>query len=159
MKKIFLISLFLLINSLNLLASDKRFSGKKLPRFASIKSLSINSRFGPSQTYPVKYIYNSKSQPVQIINEYYNWYQIKDVYGDTSWIYVNYIGKNDYATSIYDDTIIYAKAKPTSEIVAKVDKGVVFKIKGCKTFCKVETKFKGITFKGFIEKSDLWGVE
>ena len=159
MKKIVFTFLFLSVNSICLYANEKRFSGDPLPRFSSIKTNSVNTRVGPATTYPIKYKYKSRHQPVEIINEYFNWYQIKDIDGATSWIFKTYIGKNNYTVPIVNGTKLYAKPQTNSEVIAKINKGVILKTEYCDTFCKVSVSYNDNTFEGYIEKNYLWGMK
>ena len=159
MKAALLILLFLLINLPNTYGAEPRFSGEPLPRFAALAREHISSRVGPSIKYPVKYEYHSKFQPVQIINEYYGWYQIKDKTGDISWVHKSQISKNSYAITIYNKTKLYAKPKLTAEILAFVDKGAIFRVGECSSgFCEVDTNFNNIHYSGYILTDNLWGV-
>ncbi len=153
------IILFLLTNFNNTFAAEKRFSGEPIPRFAAIVKAPSNTRVGPDVNYPIKYIYQSKNQPVRIVNEYYGWSQIEDVNGDISWIHKNALGKSNYVMALHDNTKLYQKKKLTSRVVAMVDKGTIFKVIKCSSgFCKVETTFNGTLFKGFLIQDNLWGV-
>ncbi|MDR2098931.1 MAG: SH3 domain-containing protein, partial [Rickettsiales bacterium] len=131
-----------------------------LPRFASLRSNEVTARVGPGTQYPVKYVYASKFQPVEVINEYYGWYQLKDVSGDISWVHRNYVSPTQYAVAILDGVLIYERAKPGSVIVAKVNRGVVFLPGRCeKGFCHVKTNVGGVEYKGYMLKDSLWGVQ
>ena len=152
------IILFLLTNLTNVYANESRFSGNPIPRFVSITKAPSNTRVGPDINYPIKYIYQTKHQPVKVVNEYYGWYQIEDINGDLSWIHKNATGKSDYVMTTHDNTKLYQKKKLTSKIVAKVNRGTTFKVLKCSSgFCKVETTFNDTLFKGFLIEDGLWG--
>ena len=159
MRKFLLTLLILCMKSNYLYANENRLSGNPLPRFASIKGTSVKTRIGPATTYPVKYIYKSKHQPIEIINEYFNWYQIRDIEGATSWIYKSYIGSNDYTISTIDGVNLYAKPRTSAEVLAKVNKGVILTNEYCDTFCEVKIPFNDGVLEGYIEKSYLWGMK
>ncbi len=159
MRFVLYIILFLLTNSQLTIAGESRFSGNPIPRFASITKSPVNTRIGPDISYNVKYIYQTKYQPVKVVNEYYGWCQIEDINGDLSWINKNALGKANYVMTLHDNTKLYQKKKLTSRIVAKVDKGTIFKVIKCSAgFCKVETTFNGTLFKGFLIQDNLWGI-
>ena len=158
MKKYLFIVLFLCINSVFVKAKEEtRYSGNPIPRFASLKSGSINTRFGPAVTYPIQYIYKSQFQPVKVINEYYGWYQIQDINGDTSWVHKNYLSITKYAIPSENNTHLYLKDSTNTSIIANIDKGVILKVENCDDdFCYIETLNKD--YKGYIQKSKPWGV-
>jgi SH3-like domain-containing protein len=140
-------------------AAEPRFSGEKIPRFAAIRSAQVSARVGPGPAYPVKYVYRSKFQPVQIVNEYYGWYQIKDISGDMSWVYRNYLAGAGYATPVVDGVLLYKKARADSAPLAKVGRGIVFLISKCDDgFCAARTNVDGTEYRGYLLKDGLFGI-
>ncbi|MBR1544973.1 MAG: hypothetical protein IJ638_03470 [Alphaproteobacteria bacterium] len=160
MKRYLCIILFLFINFTSVYGAETRFSGEPIPRFVEITKAPYNTRVGPDVNYPVKYVYQSRHQPVRVVNEYYGWYQIEDINGDISWINRSATtNKTNYVMTLHDNTKLYQKKKLTSKIVAKVDKGTTFKVIKCSSgFCKVETTFNDTIFKGFLIQDNLWGI-
>ena len=159
MKLYLYIILILFINIHSVYGKESRFSGEPIPRFVSISKSPLSTRVGPSVKYPIKYIYQAKFQPVKVINEYYGWYQIEDVENDSSWINKNSTSKAKYAISVNDNTKLYEKNKLTSDIIAKINKGVVVKVVECsENLCNVEVNFNGQPFKGFVIQNELWGI-
>ena len=156
MKFVLCITFLLFTNFTSAFGAESRFSGEPIPRFAAIAKSPTNTRVGPDIKYPIKYIYQSKYQPVRIVNEYYGWYQIEDINGDISWIYKTALSKANYVMTLHDNTKLYQKKKLTSKVVAKVDRGTTFKVLKCSSgFCKVETSFNGTLFKGFLIQDNL----
>ena len=159
MKFYLYILLFLLTNTSYTFAKEERFSGEPLPRFVSITKSSSNTRFGPDTKYPIKYIYQAKSQPVKVINEYYGWYQIKDIDGDVSWIHKNSCTKANYIMASHNETKLYEKDNITSNIIAKLNRGVIAKVKECfNQFCEVEVNYNNSPLYGFLIKNEIWGI-
>jgi SH3-like domain-containing protein len=140
-------------------SADSRFSGEALPRFAAIRTESAGARVGPGSNFPLKYVYRSKFQPVQVINEYYGWYQVKDVSGDMSWLHKSYLTGASYVAPVVDGVLLYKKARPDSEALAKVGRGVVFLAEECgRDFCRVETNLDGVSYKGYLLRDSLFGI-
>ncbi|MBD5398697.1 hypothetical protein HDR60_04305 [bacterium] len=155
--KVFL-CLFMLF-SFNAFAQESRFSGKDLPRFSALKSDKVNARVGPNVKYPLKYIYVKKFLPVIVVNEYYGWYQIRDMNGDLSWVHRDNFTSKDYAMIKSNEVFLYKKAKLNSKVLAKINKGIIFLVDECEVkFCKVKTNYNGKKFEGYILKSELYGV-
>src|ERR1700751_5997914 len=61
-------------------------SGLPLPRFVTLKSKRVNLRVGPSNDYAVAWLYLKAGLPVEIIQEYDNWRQIRDSDGTEGWV-------------------------------------------------------------------------
>ncbi len=137
---------------------SSRFSGYPVPRFVSVKYDNTNTRFGPNAEYPIKYTYTKRFEPLRVINEYYNWYQVQDMTGAISWIYVSNLSSGKYA-KLTKYSHIYDVDDTDAEIIAHINTGTLVKIKNCnKEFCKIETRFNDKIYKGYIYKPHLWGV-
>jgi SH3-like domain-containing protein len=64
----------------------KGASGLPLPRFVTLKSKRVNLRVGPSNDYAVAWLYLKAGLPVEIIQEYDNWRQVRDADGTEGWV-------------------------------------------------------------------------
>jgi SH3-like domain-containing protein len=128
-------------------------TGLDLPRFASLKSNNINARKGPGPTYPLEVVFKRKSLPVEIIEEFKDWRQIKDIDGETGWVHKAMLSGNRFA--ITGDKSFLLKSEKEQQPVAEIEKGAQLKILECQqTLCKAEAA----GLKGWVEKSKLWGV-
>ena len=140
-------------------ASDRRFSGESLPRFAALRSESVNARVGPGNNFPVRYVYRSRFQPVQIINEYYGWFQIRDLTGDISWVHRNQLTNARYVTPKASGVFLYRRARSDSDVLARIDRGVIFLADKCdRDFCHVKTNVDGVSYRGYLLRDGLWGI-
>lgn len=72
--------------SMPMLRQKGRVTGYPLPRFASLKADRVRMRAGPSTDYPVRFIYEARGLPVEIIEEYDNWRQVRDSDGTSGWM-------------------------------------------------------------------------
>ncbi len=61
-------------------------SGLPLPRFVTLKSKRVNLRIGPGTDYAASWMYLKAGLPVEIIQEYDNWRQIRDADGTEGWV-------------------------------------------------------------------------
>jgi len=58
-----------------------------LPRFVSLRSDKVFMRFGPGKQYPIKWVYERKWLPVEIILEFDTWRKIRDHAGEEGWVH------------------------------------------------------------------------
>jgi len=65
-----------------------QFSGKPVPRFASLRYGLVNGRIGPSTDHQVAFEYERAGMPVLIIKETTDWARVRDFEGDEVWIHV-----------------------------------------------------------------------
>ncbi len=150
--------LFMFFSS-SIFAQVQRFSGNKIPRVMTLKTDNVNARVGPNIKYPIKFIYKRKFLPLIVINEYFGWYQVKDMYGDLSWVSSNYLNYKPYAITNKNNIFLYEEPDLSSNIIAKVDKEIIFYVYECKDlFCEVKTNYNNNDFEGFIFKTDLFGI-
>ncbi len=150
--------LFILMAMQNALAQEQSESGLALPRMVSIRADNINARSGPGTKYPIEWIYKQKGAPLEIINEFELWRQVRDWDGSVSWIHKTRLtGRRFVKVITPGENNIYAKDKYDSKVVAKVEDGVIGEIKKCpkgSAFCLI--KFE--TIEGWVAKKNLFGV-
>lgn len=157
MKKIFLtlfVFLFAIQNSLAEETSKEEFSS----RYASLKDEIVNSRSGPGTRYPMEWIYKQKHAPLEVINEYENWFQIRDWQGSESWVWSKLLSNKRYAKIITPgENNLYDKSNYKSKVVAKVEDGAIAKIKKCPAgndFCLLS--FDNID--GWMPRQNIFGI-
>jgi SH3-like domain-containing protein len=107
-------------------------SGLKLPRMVSLRTEPVQVRSGPGKKYPIEWIYQQKGAPVEVINEYEAWREIKDWEGSVSWVHRSMItGKRFAKVTTAGENNIYSNDKYSAKIIAKVEDGAVGEIKEC----------------------------
>jgi SH3-like domain-containing protein len=141
----------------------KGASGLPLPRFVTLKSKRVNLRVGPSNDYSVAWLYLKAGLPVEIIQEYDNWRQVRDSDGTEGWVsqallsgqraaiaapWMKGKGKAVYVNMRHDP-------QPSSSVVAKLEPGVIVDIKECNgTWCLAKTEGA----EGWVAQSEIWGA-
>lgn len=141
-------------------------SGLQVPRFVSLKSKKVNLRVGPGRKYSVQWRYVNSGLPVEIIQEFDQWRQIRDSEGTEGWVFQSLLsGRRTAIVAPWDietnngnpDNFAkaYSERSLNSKVVAKLQPGVVVKIESCdKAWCKI-VKDK---FVGYLPKPQIWGV-
>lgn len=155
--RLFLLSLFASLIIVNAHATITELSPKET-RFVATRANKVNARSGPHTRYPIVWIYQQQNYPLEIIAEYEQWRKVRDYEGTTTWIKKNLLTNTRYALIIEDgENNIYAKDTTDSPIIARVENGVVAKIKKCsKTFCLLEFENK---LTGWVERSAIYGLK
>jgi len=127
----------------------------KLPRFASLRSEEVNLRVGPGENYPIEWVFKRKDMPVEILEEFQNWRRVQDWQGDKGWVLDRMItGKRDV---IVAGTVraLFRQPDPGAPIVARAEPGVVARlIEFQGPWCHIEAG----GFKGWVQRSEVWGV-
>lgn len=135
-------------------------SGLPLPRYVSLKSGRVNVRKGPSLDHPVAWEFNRLGLPVEVINEFENWRQVRDSENSRGWVFHSLLsGRRTALVAPWlkdgATTTLYTRRSTSSGIVAKLEPGVLGSLLSCDgTWCN----FSVDTVSGWIEQIALWGV-
>lgn len=136
-------------------------SGLPVPRFVSLKSDRVNVHSGPTRDHDITWTYMRAGLPVEITAEYDNWRRVRDWEGSEGWVYHSLLsgrrtGLVQANPKTHEEYIpIYASADATSAVTAKLQRGVLGKLKHCTgTWCRII----GEGFDGWVEQDRLWGV-
>ena len=161
-------------------------TGRDLPRFASLKSRSVNMRVGPGTRYAIAWRFRRPGLPVRIVGEHGNWREIEDSDGVSGWVLHSLLlgrrtavvapwsapsaeGEADgianlISTSLSssglgsDAPLLDAHAGPSRDepVRARLQAGLVVKVKAC------DGRWCAVEAKdheAWLPQSALWGVE
>lgn len=146
----------------------KNPSGLNVPRYASLKSDRVNVRKGPGSQYPIAWVFQRTSLPVEVVKEFENWRQIRDSDGTTGWVLNSLLsGRRTAVLSPWDlkktteagaepATIsIFGAASKSAAIMAYAETGTLVDVVSCdKAWCRVSVSGQ----RGYVEQTLLWGV-
>lgn len=153
-----IIVITLLIQSLSASAEQKvgSVTGLQIPRFVVIKSRDVNMRSGPGVTYQSKINYKCIFIPVEVKSEFDNWRLVKDSEGNEGWIHEAMLDGRRYVQILKDETLVFRLPDPKSQPIARIEKGAIGKLVNCKNhWCQISF---GRSYKGWVNKDNLWGV-
>ena len=123
-------------------------------KFLSLKNNEVNVRVGPSKQYPIKFTYNKKYLPIEVLGKSSTWRKIKDLKNNSGWIHISQLSKKKTAININNNSLLYKKPTIYSKKIAKLEAGRLIIIKKCKKkWCKITTG----SYSGWIFKKSLWG--
>ncbi len=131
----------------------KSFGNKNIS-FLSLRNNETNLRQGPSFEYPVRFTYNKKYLPVQILDKSETWFKTQDFENNSGWIHTSQLSKKKSAINKMRDNVLYKKPTLYSKPIAKLEIGRLVLIKKCKVqWCKITSG----GYTGWILKNSLWG--
>lgn len=129
-----------------------------LPRFAALKSDKVYMRAGPGERFPIEWVFEKKSYPVEIIDSFEYWRKIRDVDNTQGWIHQRmFTGKRTLLTPADKTTILYKRASTSSPQLALLKGRHILHIIKCKTqesMCHVRYN----DLKGYVLREDLFGI-
>jgi len=155
MKLILILSLLLM--PITLSAQDVGEVTKlPIPRFVSLRGDQVFARTGPGTRYPIKWEYQRKDLPVEIVQEFDTWRKIRDIDSEEGWVHQSLLSGKRFAIHNGDDqTRLYRKPNDTSRIKAKVEPRAMLGIESCENaWCEVFST----GHRGYIPQNSLWGV-
>lgn len=137
-----------------------RQTGLPVPRFVSLKSSRARMRIGPSTDYKTAFIYKARGLPLEIIEEYGNWRQVRDSDGVTGWMHRSLLSGRRTAIVgpwIKDPVALRSQPAATGSIYVRLTGRVRLGVRHCDgAWCSVDVKGHHLT--GFVRQSALWGI-
>lgn len=130
-----------------------------LPRFVSLKSDRVNVRIGPSREHKIAWTFVQSGLPVEIIQEFENWRQIRDWEGKTGWVFHSLLsGRRTALITPWEKsnlTPLRARSRSDANIVAELEPFVLTSITECAGgWCRVN----GDNYDGWLDQTRLFGV-
>lgn len=131
-------------------------TGLNIPRFVSLRSSEAYVRSGPGRRYPIRWIFQRKNMPVEVIQEFDTWRKIRDYEGNEGWVHTSLTSGRRYGLVLGKDIIsAHYKAHAKTATVYRAEPGVVVKLNECEDdWCNASTS----GFDGWIEKKMIWGI-
>lgn len=145
-----------------------RETGLPIPRFVSIRSDKARMRVGPSADYPIRYVYHARGLPLEIIDEYGHWRQVRDSDGATGWMLSALIsGRRTGLVAPWLNAeptktgthFIALLSRPllSAPVLAEMQPGVRINIKSCDgKWCNIALQEQ--SGSGYIQQKNIFGV-
>ena len=138
-------------------------SGLSVPRFVSLKADRVNLRNGPGTEYPTSWVFSRAGLPVEVLNEFEAWRQVRDAEGATGWVLHSMLSGRRTALVLPwelksgepPQTPLRSDDRENAGAVAIVEAGVIANVSRCdRRWCLVVIG----DYRGYIEQDKLWGV-
>ncbi len=149
------IILLLAILSVILFSPAHASEESSVPRFVTIKSDKANIRTGPGKRYPIKWEITRGGIPVEVVSEFEQWRKVRDFQGEGGWVFHSMLSGVRAVVIQSAPQILRKSDSASSRPLAKLDVGVVARLKSCtKEWCKVEKD----DLEGWVSRRSVWGV-
>jgi SH3-like domain-containing protein len=134
-----------------------RAQDRTLPYWALLRFEKVNMRVGPSEEYPIAWVYLRKGLPVKVVRIREGWRLVEDHEGTQGWISASQL---DLARGglVTGTDLAEVRAEPSAAAVIKwrLEPGVIAKMKKCRAgWCEVDIDGR----KGFVSAGRLWGSQ
>jgi SH3-like domain-containing protein len=129
---------------------------RKPPYWVSIDSDKANMRTGPGRNYPASWLYVRRELPLKVVDVYGEWRKVEDPDGAQGWMLRTFLDEQRTAIVVGAVRELRASPQPNAHINWRVEPGVVGRISKCASgWCRFDVDGRA----GYIQQSDIWGVE
>lgn len=134
-----------------------RVSDLPVPRFVSLRTEPVNMRTGPGIRYPVTWVYQRRTLPVEVTDEFDTWRRVRDPDGAEGWVHQSMLSGQRTGVLKGPVSPLYKGSTVSSAVVAQISPEVLLTVDRCPRqvdFCLVETGGK----KGWLRRGLFWGL-
>lgn len=97
--------------------------------------------------------------PVEIVAEFENWRQIRDLDGAMSWVHVSLLSGHRYAITTKQTRELKEKPEDKSKIVASLEPNVIVSLKKAQgEWIQVESRSDKGKYIGWLKNNQIWGT-
>jgi len=129
---------------------------RKPPYWVSIDVDKARMRTGPGRNYPANWLYQRRDLPLKVLDVYGEWRKVEDPGGTQGWMLRTFLDERRTAIVIGGIAELRASPEPSAHINWRVEPGVVGRLSKCaNNWCRFDVDGRS----GYIEQSDIWGVE
>ncbi|MFU7528557.1 SH3 domain-containing protein [Qipengyuania sp. ASV99] len=142
--------------TLGLWAGAAYAQDREAPYWASLRFDEVNMRAGPSQDYPIEWVYRRKGMPVRVVRLREGWRLVEDPEGTQGWIERSQLS-TALGAMIIGEGLAELRAAPTaaSPLRWRAEPGVVAALIRCREgFCEIEAGGR----TGWVVQDRLWGA-
>lgn len=128
---------------------------REVPYWATIDVEEVNMRKGPSERFPIEWVYHREGLPLKVIRVNQGWRYVEDPDGDRGWIVARFLSAERGAI-VTGEGNAEIRAEPTasSALLWHVEPGVTGSLGGCEAgWCAFDVGGQS----GWIEASRIWG--
>lgn len=150
------ISLFLTSLAAFLLAAPLAAQEREVPYWASMRAPEVNMRVGPSQDYPIEWVYRRQGLPVKVLRVREGWRLISDPDGTQGWVVARLLDPQRTAL-VVGEGLAAIRAEPSDKGALKwnAQPGVVGRLGRCEAgWCEYDVAGR----EGYIRADRLWGT-
>lgn len=149
-----LVTLFALL--LASLAPVARAQTNEVPYWAALSEGEVNMRVGPSNTYPIDWVYHREGLPVRVVRVNQGWRLVEDPEGVRGWINSSLLTRKRGAIIVGEGNVpLLAEGRPDARVRWNLEPGVVGELGACRAgYCA----FDVAGHKGYVEQARLWGA-
>jgi SH3-like domain-containing protein len=130
-------------------------SGLPVPRFVSLRAPKVNLRTGPGVRYPIEWVYHRAGLPLEVIDEFETWRQVRDWEGSVGWVHQSMLSGQRKVMVYGKDRLLRRDPSPAAVGVALLEPQVIADLRRCQdAWCEIGVGDKA----GWLRRIDLYGL-
>jgi SH3-like domain-containing protein len=137
-------------------AAPVQAQDREVPYWASLRADEVNMRVGPSESYPVDWVYRREMLPLKVVRLYQGWRRVRDQDGAEGWIVARLLNPERTAVVVGKGLApMREEGNAAAALRWNLEPGVVGELGDCDGgWCELDVK--GHT--GWVEQKRLWGA-
>jgi SH3-like domain-containing protein len=151
----FAISVSLAISSLLCLSGHASAQDREVPYWASLAANEVNMRVGPSERFPIDWVYRRQGLPVKVVRLQQGWRLIEEVDGTRGWVFNQLLSLERHAI-VVGEGLAELRSSPgeSGELYWNVEPGVIGRLGACdQGWCEFDSDGRA----GWMREERLWG--
>jgi SH3-like domain-containing protein len=133
-------------------------TGLPVPRFVSLRGDRVNLRVGPGLRFPIEWVLQRRSLPVQVVREFKDWRAVRLPDGTGGWVHSGTIsGRRTFLVNKGRPRVLRSGPSVQAQPLAHLQEQVVGHILSCAAhaaWCRVQVS----GYKGFLPRETFWGT-
>ena len=146
-----LLPLALLLTAVPAAAQDR-----EVPYWATLRAEHVNMRVGPSEAYPIEWVYRRAGLPVKVVRVMQGWRLVEDPDGERGWIVARLLDP-DRGAIVVGEGLAEMRASPEADAAVRwrAEPGVVGALGDCQEgWCEFDVGGR----EGWVDAERLWGA-
>lgn len=137
------------------LAAPAAAQEREVPYWASLRASEVNMRVGPSEDFPIDWVYRRQGLPVKVLRINQGWRLIEDPDGTQGWVVARLLTPDRGAIVVGDGLAEMREAADAgARVLWRAEPGVVGALGDCgDRWCEFAVGAR----KGWIRAGRLWG--
>ena len=139
-----------------LLAAPAAAQEREVPYWASLRAGEVNMRVGPSENFPIDWVYRRQGLPVKVLRVNQGWRLVEDPEGTQGWIVARLLTPDRGAIVVGKGLAeMHEAADAGARVRWRAEPGVVGALGDCDAgWCRFAVGSR----KGWIRAKRLWGA-
>jgi len=145
----------LVVLALALLPAPATAQEREVPYWATLRVAEVNMRVGPSEAFPIEWVYRRQGLPVKVVRVMQGWRLVEDPDGERGWIVARLLNPKRGAIVVGEGLAEMRETAGSGRILWRAEPGVVGELGDCEEgWCEIDVSGR----EGWVRESRLWGA-